>query len=384
MAHWLSRVQICCHLSTISSIVVSFSPPSILTLSTHVHILTCSHTGCVYLTIVRLETDITGVAWITHWCSCLFRACTVLSFGIILPLPRLFVSLPLSLSPSISLLLPLLSMSSSRGWRCGRGQQQPNLWWLHYVSIWDRCPAAHRWQLPEHCSWGAGRGEEWRETAGKNLGEGSVRRTEDFERWWRRRKKKRQQAGGGWKFDCSCDEVIGLDLRGWRFKKRQITYLDSEPPLTGGRIWSSRRRHSSASGNPMSLRRCGWPAVVLPLQLRRVLISVCTQLNRRCLFFNCGKAMSRKRQNPRSHKWTAAQNWDETEPRTDPGRSALALIEAACGQTRAVLCLIIAARVTVSEEGRVEKSICSFASSRWLVCPTSEYQSCCVSAEVTV
>lgn len=68
-------------------------------LSTYWHTLTltCSHTRCASLTIVGLKaTDITGIAWIIHWCSCFFRARAVQSFGITLPLPPLPLSLPLT------------------------------------------------------------------------------------------------------------------------------------------------------------------------------------------------------------------------------------------------------------------------------------------------
>lgn len=198
MAHWLSRVQICCHLSTISSsIVVSFSlsfhPHSFHT-RTHTHVLThwlrisnYSQTRGDWHYWHGLDRSVVQLLFQRLYCSIFGNYTTS-------PTPlRLCPSLTCSHSPGISLLLFLLSLSSSRGWRCGRGQQQqPSLWWLHYVSIRYRQRVAYNWP-----SAAAGEQAEWRggveRGSWKEFGGRKCEKYRRFERW----RRKTQQAAGG-------------------------------------------------------------------------------------------------------------------------------------------------------------------------------------------
>lgn len=265
MAHWLSRVQICCHLSAISSIVVSFSlsfhPHSFHT-RTHTHMLThwlrisnYSQTPGDWHYWHGLDRSLVQLPFQRLYCSI---------FGNYTSSPTPLLRLSLSLSPGISLLLSLLSLSSSRGWRCGRGQQQPSLWWLHDISIWDRCPAACCLQLTRRCSWGAGRaegrsgGRQLERIWGKEVWEvQKIWEVEEEEAATSRRRIKvwlLLQEDPCWRWsDQSWFKRMMLQEKGDKtfgaIEKRAAN------PLTRGRISSSRRRRSSVSGNP-----CHWEA----------------------------------------------------------------------------------------------------------------------------
>lgn len=185
--------QYCCILLSLS---LSFHLHSFHTRS---HTLTCSHTCCVSLTIVRLEVaDITGMAWIAHCCSCFFSARTDRSLGIKLPLPPFPTSLPPPFPPLS--LLSLWALPGDDAVEEGSSSQACGGYATLACEIATRQRAAYNWLSAAAGEQAERRGGVEREGerergSWKEFG-GGRRKCEKYRRFERWRRKK-QQAGGG-------------------------------------------------------------------------------------------------------------------------------------------------------------------------------------------